>query len=75
MQPHTQADIVTTNLKVNIDFNLPELSVMEIVTWYCHVDDSAKGSYHFITLSKHMMVLLKVIRHPWLIWVHINFNI
>ena len=32
MQWHTQAGKITTNLKVNIDFTLPEISVTTIVS-------------------------------------------
>ena len=42
MQWHTQLGSITTNLKVKIDFTLPELSTTKIVTWNCHVDESAK---------------------------------
>ena len=48
IQWHTQAGSITNNLKVNIDFTLPELSATEIVTWNCHVDDLAKGRYDII---------------------------
>ena len=48
MKWHTQAGSITTNLKLNIDFTLPELSATKIVTWNCHVDDSAKGIYDII---------------------------
>ena len=48
MQWHTQAVNITTNLKVNIDFTLPALSVTNATTWKCHVDDSAKGRYDMI---------------------------
>ena len=48
MQCNTQAVNITTNLKVRIYFNLPELSTTKIVTCNCHVDDSAKGRYAII---------------------------
>ena len=48
MQCHTQADNNTTTLKVKIDFTLPEFSTAKIVTWNCHVDDSARGRYDMI---------------------------
>ena len=37
-----------TNIKVKIDFTLPEISAMNVVMWKCHVDDSAKGRYDMI---------------------------
>ena len=43
MQWHTQAGNITTNLKVKVDFTLPELSATNAVTWKCHVDNSTKG--------------------------------
>ena len=48
MQWHTQAVNITTSLKVKVDFTLPALSATDIVTWRCHMDDSAKGRYHII---------------------------
>ena len=48
MQWNMQAGKITTNLKVKIDFTLPELSLKEIVMWYFHVDESAKGGYDMI---------------------------
>ena len=39
IQWRKQAGNNTTNLKVKIDFTLPELSATEIVTCNCHVDD------------------------------------
>ena len=48
MQFHTQVGSITKNLKVNIDFTLPELSATKTVTWNFHVDDSAKGRYNII---------------------------
>ena len=44
--------IYYTNLGVKIDFTLPELSATKIMTWNCHVDDSAKDRYEII-LSRH----------------------
>ena len=43
-----QSGNITTNIKVNIDFTLPSLSVTDVVTWKCHVDDSDKGRYDMI---------------------------
>ena len=51
MQSNTQAGNITTNLKVEIDFTLPKLSVTNVVTWNCHVDDSAKVRYDMILVS------------------------
>ena len=48
MQCHTQVGKINTNLKVKIDFTLPEFSTKKIVTWNCHVDDYAKGRYDMI---------------------------
>ena len=48
MQWNTQAGNITTNLKVNIYFTLPALSVKNVVTWDCRLDDSAKGRYYMI---------------------------
>ena len=45
MQWHTQASIITTNLKVKIDFTLPEIIVIKILTWGFNVDGSAKDIY------------------------------
>ena len=42
MQWHMQVGNITTNLKVIIDFTLPEFSAMEIVTWEYHVHESDK---------------------------------
>ena len=43
-----QSGKITTNINVNINFTLPELSVTKIVTWNCDVDDYAKGRYVII---------------------------
>ena len=48
MQWHTQAVNITTNIKVKVDFTLPELSMANVVTWKFHVDDSTKGRYAMI---------------------------
>ena len=48
MQCHTQAENITTNIKLNVYFTLPELIKMNVVTWKCHVDESAKGRYDII---------------------------
>ena len=51
MQWHTQAGNITTNLKVKLDFTLPILSVTNVVTWECNVDDSDKGRYNLILVQ------------------------
>ena len=48
MQGLTEADNITTNLKVKVDFTLSELSATNVVTWKCHVYDSVKGRYYII---------------------------
>ena len=48
MQCHTQAGKIPTNLKVKIDFTLPKLSAMKIVTSNCHLYDSTKFTYDMI---------------------------
>ena len=48
MQWHMQAGNITTNLKVKLYFTLPSHSAMDVVTWKCHVDDSARGRYDAI---------------------------
>ena len=48
MQWHMQVGKITTNLNVKIDFTLPELSATKIMTWTCHVDDSANSRYDII---------------------------
>ena len=45
---NTQLGRTTTNLKVKIDFTLPELNDMNVVTWTFHVYDSSKGRYDMI---------------------------
>ena len=48
MQWHTQAGNITTNIKVKVYFTLPALSMTNVVTWKCHVDDFAKVRYNMI---------------------------
>ena len=48
MQWHTQAGNIATNIKVEIDFTITELSATNVVTWNIHVGDSAKGRYDMI---------------------------
>ena len=52
-----QAGSSTTNLKVKIDFTLPELSATKIVTWNFHVDDYNKGRYGMI-LGRDLLTAL-----------------
>ena len=51
IQWQMKAGNITTNLKVKVDFMLPTLSMMNAVTWKCHVDDSAKGRYNMILVQ------------------------
>ena len=48
MQWHMQAENITNNLNIKVDFTLTALSATNVVTWDCHVDDSAKDSYDII---------------------------
>ena len=48
MQWHMQEGNITNNIKVDIYFTLPELSATKIMTWNCHVDESANGRYDMI---------------------------
>ena len=48
IQWHMKAVKITNNLKVKIDFTLPELSTTKIVKWNCHLDDSAKERHDLI---------------------------
>ena len=54
MQGNMQTGSITTNLKVQICFTLPELSAKKIVMWNYHVDDSAKYRYYII-LAKDVL--------------------
>ena len=54
------------NLKVEVDFTLPVLSATNVVTWKCHVDDSAKGRYDMILgrdISTELWLNLKISEH------------
>ena len=57
MQQHTQAVNITTNLKAEVEFTLPELSATNFVTWRYHVGDSIKGRYGMI-LRKYLLTEL-----------------
>ena len=59
MQCYMQAGNITTNLKVEVEFNLPELSATNFGTWKFHVDDSAKGRYNMI-LEKISINIMRV---------------
>ena len=48
MHWHTQAGNITTNYKVTVDCDLLTISTTNVVTWKCHVDDSAKVRYDMI---------------------------
>ena len=43
MQWRTQVDKITTNIRVKIDFTLPELSAIKTMTCNWHMDESSKG--------------------------------
>ena len=48
---HMQDGNITTNIKVEVDFTLPERSAANVVMWKCHVNDSAKVRYNAILLK------------------------
>ena len=48
MQWQTEAGSITTNYNIDVYFTLPALSVTNLVTWKCHVDDSSMGKYGMI---------------------------
>ena len=48
MQWHIQAGNVTTNIKAEVEFDLPAFSATNIVTWKFHVDESTMGRYDII---------------------------
>ena len=45
MQWNIQAVNITTNLQIKVYFTLPALSASNVVTWNCHMYDSAKSRY------------------------------
>ena len=66
MQWHMQAGNLTTKFKVKVDFTLPALSATNVVTWNCHLDDSAKGRYNMILgrdILKKLVLNLKWSEH------------
>ena len=54
MQWQTQASKITTNNRAKVYLTLPEFSVMQIVAWNCHVNDSTKISYNMI-LARYLL--------------------
>ena len=48
MQWQTQAEKITSYIKVIVDFTLPALSATNVLTCECHVYESAKGRYDMI---------------------------
>ena len=48
IQWQTKAGNVTTNLKLEVDFNLPEVSATNVVIWKFHVDESTNDRYDMI---------------------------
>ena len=48
MQCHTEVGNITTNLKVEVEFTLPEISVTNFMACKYHVDESDKGRYNMI---------------------------
>ena len=57
IQRHTHTSGITTNIKVKIEFTLPELSATEILTCNCYVYDSDKGRYDMI-LDRYLLTVL-----------------
>ena len=54
---HTQEINITTNIKVKIYFTFPKLIATKIVTWNCHVGDSAKVRYNVI-FGRYILTVL-----------------
>ena len=48
IQWQTQAINITTNFEVKVDFTLPTLITMNVVTWKFHVYESARGRYDIL---------------------------
>ena len=57
MQRHTHARNITITIKVKLYFTLPSLRATNIVTWKCHLDDSAKGRRDMI-LGQYLLTEL-----------------
>ena len=50
---------ITTNLRIKIDFDLPEFSATKIVMWNFHVENSTKSRYGMI-LDRYLLILLRL---------------
>ena len=48
MQWHMQAGNITINPKIKLDLTLLALRTKHVLTWKCHVDESAEGRYDMI---------------------------
>ena len=59
MKWHTQAGNITTNIKVQIYFTLPALSLKNVVTWKCCVYEWSKGRYDRI-LGQDLLIKLGI---------------
>ena len=59
MQWHTQAGNITANLKVEVDFTLPEIIATNVMTWKYYVGDSNKGRYDII-LGRDLLTELEL---------------
>ena len=59
VQWHIQSGIIPTNIKVKIDFTSSELSAENIMTWNCHVGESAKVKYDII-LGRYLLQSLRI---------------
>ena len=57
MQKHAQVGNITTNMRVKIDFTLPEPIAKIIVGWNFHVNDSTKVRYDII-LGRYILTAL-----------------
>ena len=54
MQWHTQDGNITTNINVEVDFTLHEISATNAMTWKYNVDDYAKDRYNMI-LGRYLL--------------------
>ena len=64
IQWHTQAGNINTNLRVRIDFALPEFSAKKIMMWECYMDNSSKGIYGIFLVRDILTVLRLNIGSP-----------